>query len=397
MNDDRAKELFMSMNNRNNLKLSATLKVFGVGGAGCNAVNSMIKDNDCTEVEFIVTNTDAQALDLSNAPIKIQIGTKISKGLGAGSNPEIGRRAAEEDLDSIVMCLEGTEMLFITAGLGGGTGSGAAAVIAQAARDLGILTVGIVTKPFAFEGKRRMKQAEDAAIILKDAVDTLLIVPNQKLLEFVDPKISMLDAFALSNSILKQAIKGISDIIKKPGLINVDFADVRTVMKDMGMAVMGTGRANGEGRARNAAMQAISSPILENGSIEGARGILLNITGNSSLGLQEIHEAASIVHDLVSEDANIILGSVIDDEVGDDIIVTVIATGFDEEAMKMQQPYNKQMHSAIHPPQRNTAQPLQSKPMPQPMHRQSDTQNSPFNSADNLDTPTFLRKKEFEQ
>ncbi|MBM3893987.1 cell division protein FtsZ [Candidatus Dependentiae bacterium] len=384
----------MSIDNNNNLKLSATLKVIGVGGAGCNAVNSMISDSDCTEVEFIVTNTDAQALELSKAPIKIQIGTKISKGLGAGSNPEIGRRAAEEDLDAILKCLEGTEMVFITAGLGGGTGSGAASVIAQAAKERGILTLAIVTKPFAFEGRRRMKQAEDAASILKDSVDTLLIVPNQKLLEFVDPKISMLDAFAFSNSILKQAIKGISDIIKKPGLINVDFADVRTVMKDMGMAVMGTGRASGEGRARNAAMQAISSPILENGSIEGARGILLNITGNNSLGLQEIHEAASIVHDLVSEDANIILGSVIDEEVGDDIIVTVIATGFDEEAMKIQQPYNRQMHSAINPPHRT---PLQQKPMPQPIHRQTDTQNSPFSGTDNLDTPTFMRKKEFEQ
>jgi cell division protein FtsZ len=384
----------MSIDNNNNLKLSATLKVIGVGGAGCNAVNSMISDSDCTEVEFIVTNTDAQALELSKAPIKIQIGTKISKGLGAGSNPEIGRRAAEEDLDAILHCLEGTEMVFITAGLGGGTGSGAASVIAQAAKERGILTLAIVTKPFAFEGRRRMKQAEDAASILKDSVDTLLIVPNQKLLEFVDPKISMLDAFAYSNSILKQAIKGISDIIKKPGLINVDFADVRTVMKDMGMAVMGTGRATGEDRARNAAMQAISSPILENGSIEGARGILLNITGNNSLGLQEIHEAASIVHDLVSEDANIILGSVIDEEVGDDIIVTVIATGFDEEAMKIQQPYNRQMHSAINPPHRT---PLQQKPMPQPLQRQTDTQPAQFSGTDNLDTPTFMRKKEFEQ
>lgn len=382
----------MSSEKFNNQKLSATLKVFGVGGAGCNAVNSMINDNDCTDVEFIVANTDAQALELSKAPIKIQIGTKISKGLGAGSNPDIGRRAAEEDLDSILICLDGTEMLFITAGLGGGTGSGAARVIANAARELGILTVGIVTKPFAFEGKRRMKQAEEAAIGLKDAVDTLLIVPNQKLLEFVDPKISMLDAFAYSNSILKQAIKGISDIIKKPGLINVDFADVRTVMKDMGMAVMGTGRASGEGRARTAAMQAISSPILENGSIEGARGILLNITGNHSLGLQEIHEAASIVHDLVSEDANIILGSVIDDEVGDDIIVTVIATGFEEEEMNIKQPYNRQMHSAIHPPLRTAhVQPVQQHPQGQKV----ETMMSSLNNSDILDTPTFMRKKDF--
>lgn len=379
---------------QNNQKFSARLKVFGVGGAGCNAVNSMINDNDCTDVEFVVVNTDAQALELSPAHLKIQIGNKISKGLGAGSNPDIGRRAAEEDLETIMMCLEGTEMVFVTAGLGGGTGTGAISVITEAARKMGILTVAIVTKPFVFEGKRRMKQAEDGAVVLKDAVDTLLIVPNQKLLEFVDPKISMVDAFAFSNSILKQAIKGISDIIQKPGLINVDFADVRTVMKDMGMAVMGTGRANGEGRARTAAMQAISSPILENGSIEGARGILLNITGNKSLGLQEIHEAASIVHELVSEDANIILGSVIDESVGEDIIVTVIATGFDEEGLNIKQPYTRQMHSAINPPLRTT---MQSQPMPQPQQQATkiDSMMNAINNTDTLDTPTFMRKKDF--
>lgn len=384
----------MSFDENNAAQLSARLKVFGVGGGGCNAVNSMINDNDCTEVEFLVTNTDAQALALSPAPVKIQIGTKISKGLGAGSNPDIGRRAAEEDLDAIVECLQGTEMLFITAGLGGGTGSGAATVIANAARQLGILTVGIATKPFAFEGKRRMKQAEDAAASLKDAVDTLLIVPNQKLLEFVDPKISMLDAFAYSNSILKQAIKGISDIVKKPGLINVDFADVRTVMKDMGMAVMGTGRASGEGRARTAAMQAISSPILENGSIEGARGILLNITGNHSLGLQEIHEAASIVHDLVSEDANIILGSVIDDQIGDDIIVTVIATGFIEEGLNIKQPYTAEMHSAINRRPPVQTHPLHAQPV-QPQGHKVETMTSSLGNSDVLETPTFMRRKDF--
>lgn len=379
---------------QNSPKFSARLKVFGVGGAGCNAVNSMINDNDCTDVEFIVVNTDAQALELSPAPVKIQIGNKISKGLGAGSNPDIGRRAAEEDLETIMMCLEGTEMVFVTAGLGGGTGTGAISVITDAARKMGILTVAIVTKPFVFEGKRRMKQAEDGAVVLKSAVDTLLIVPNQKLLEFVDPKISMVDAFAFSNSILKQAIKGISDIIQKPGLINVDFADVRTVMKDMGMAVMGTGRASGEGRARTAAMQAISSPILENGSIEGARGILLNITGNKSLGLQEIHEAASIVHDLVSEDANIILGSVIDENMGDDLIVTVIATGFDEESLNIKQPYTRQMHSAIHPPLRTASVQTQQVPQ-QPQTTKIDSMMNSINNTDALDTPTFMRKKDF--
>lgn len=309
----------------------ACLKVMGVGGGGSNAVNGMAISNDIEMVEFIIANTDAQALAMSPISKCIQLGNRITKGLGAGSNPEIGRRAAEEDIEEITKHIQDADIVFLTAGMGGGTGSGAAPVIAQVAKELGILTVGIVTKPFIFEGKRRMRHAEEAIEQLKKHVDTLLIVPNQKLLEIVDPKISMLEAFSLSNDILKQAVKGISDIITKPGHINVDFADVRTIMKDMGMALMGIGSMEGENRAREAAIKAISSPLLEEVSIEGARGVLINITGNTDLGLHEIHEAAQVVYDLVSEDANIILGSVIDPTMGNNVMVTVIATGFENE------------------------------------------------------------------
>ncbi len=305
------------------------LKVIGVGGAGGNAVNSMIAQGDLTGIQFIVANTDAQALNNSPAPHKIQLGKKITKGLGAGSNPDIGRRAAEEDLDILKELLTHTDILFLTAGLGGGTGSGALPVIASIAKELGILTVAIVTKPFLFEGKRRQKHAEEAFKTIKGSVDTLIVVPNQRLLEMADPKISMLNAFALSNDILKQAIKGISDIITKAGHINVDFADVKTIMKDTGMAIMGTGKASGPDRARQAAIRAISSPLIENASIKGAKGVLINITANDDLELQEINEAASMVYEMVSPDANIILGSVIDKAMGSEINVTVIATGLE--------------------------------------------------------------------
>lgn len=311
-------------------KLGAVIKVIGVGGAGGNAVNSMITSPDCPEVEFIVANTDAQALALSPVATKIHLGTKITKGLGAGSNPEVGRRAAEEDRDAIIEAIRDADILFLTAGLGGGTGSGGLPVVAALAKELGILTVAIVTKPFTFEGKRRLKHAEDAVKTIRAVVDTLIVVPNQRLLQVVDPKISMLDAFGLSNSVLKQAIKGISDIILRPGLINVDFADVKAVMKDMGMALMGTAFASGENRAEEAARAAISSRLLENVSIEGARGVLINISGAKDLGLHEINAAASVVYELVSEDANIILGSVIDETLGDQIMITVIATGFEQ-------------------------------------------------------------------
>ncbi len=316
------------MESRDSKELSpAAVYVMCVGGAGGNAVNSMIKSSDCPNVKFIAANTDIQALEQSLAEVKIQLGSKTTKGLGAGSNPDAGRRAAEEDIEEIKKHISGADILFLAGGMGGGTASGALPVIAKAAKEMGILTVAVVTKPFNFEGKRRAKFAEEAIQSLKSCIDTMIIVPNQKLLAVADPKISMLDAFGMSNNVLKQAVKGISDIIQKTGLVNVDFADVRTIMKEMGFAIMGTGRASGPERAKKATMEAINSPLLENINIEGAKGILFNVTGNKDLGLYEINDAAQIVYGLVSDDANIILGSVIDESLTDEIVVTLIATG----------------------------------------------------------------------
>lgn len=383
------------------------LKVIGVGGAGSNAVNSMIANSELTGAQFIVANTDAQALNLSPAQGKIQLGKKITKGLGAGSNPDIGRRAAEEDLDAILNFLADTDILFLTAGLGGGTGSGALPVIAQAAKDLGVLTVAIVTKPFTFEGKRRAKLAEEALEHIKNTVDTFIVVPNQRLLEISDPKISMLKAFALSNEILQQAIKGISDIITKAGHINVDFADVRTIMKDTGMAIMGTGRASGVNRAQHAATRAISSPLLENTSIAGARGVLINITGNEDLELQEIHEAAAMVYDMVNPDANIILGSVIDKSMGDEICITVIATGLEQKQLQpiaTTIPVKNSAHISQIPPVIEKI--IKQEPVAVAKHHSSGPTLAPATTMpsdehvfdmNDLDTPTFLRKKAEEQ
>jgi cell division protein FtsZ len=305
----------------------AKIKVIGIGGAGGNTINSMI-DAGFEGITFIAANTDSQALERSKAHHKLQLGIKSTKGLGAGANPEVGKRAAEEDLDKLLELVEDADIVFLTAGMGGGTGSGGLPVIAQSLKEHGILTIAIVTKPFGFEGKKRSHIAQDAIEKIKSSVDTLLIMPNQKLLELVESKITMIDAFNLINNVLIQSVKGIADIIAKPGHINVDFADVRTIMKDMGLAVMGTGRASGEDRAYKAALDAISSPLLENMNIEGARGILLNISGGPSLGLHEISTAASAIYEQADEQANIIIGSVIDETLGDDIIITVIATGF---------------------------------------------------------------------
>jgi cell division protein FtsZ len=307
------------------------IKVMGVGGAGGNAVNSMIESTELLEkVEFISINTDMQALEQSLAPAKIQLGQKITRGLGAGADPEVGRRAAEEDVETLRQALTGIDILFLTAGLGGGTGTGALPVIAKLAKELGVLSVAVVTKPFKFEGKKRAIHAQTALERLKSCADTMIVVPNEKLLEIFDPKISMLDAFKISNDILKQAVKGISDIIQKPGLVNVDFADVRAIMKEMGLAIMGTGKAAGAERAKLAALEAINSPLLENLNIQGAKGILFNITGNIDMGLHEINSAAEVIYKLVSPDANIILGSVIDPSMQDAIMITVIATGLDQ-------------------------------------------------------------------
>lgn len=304
----------------------ATIKVIGVGGAGGNTVNSMVEEG-VEGFECIVANTDAQALDLSKADIKLQIGIKSTKGLGTGANPEIGQRAAEEDLDKIMSVIGDADIVFLTAGMGGGTGSGAAPVIARALREKGILSIAIVTKPFLFEGKRRAKIANDAVDILRKEVDTMIVLPNQKLLDIADQNVSMIDAFGMINQVLGQSVRGISDIITRPGHINVDFADVRAIMRDRGIAVMGTGRASGENRARKAAESAIASPLLENVSIEGAHGVLLNITGGKNLGLHEISDAASVIYEQAHEDANIILGSVIDESLENEVIVTIIATG----------------------------------------------------------------------
>ncbi|HRN78320.1 MAG TPA: cell division protein FtsZ [Candidatus Dependentiae bacterium] len=312
---------------REEQKVIASIKVLGIGGAGSNTVNSII-DSGYQGIDFVVANTDAQALELSKAKTKIQMGIKSTKGLGTGTNPEIGKRAAEEDIDKIMEAVGDADIVFLAAGMGGGTGSGAVPVIARALREQGILSIAIVTKPFLFEGKRRSQIAEKAIETLKKEVDTLIIIPNQKLIEVVDKHVSMIDAFGMINDVLSQSVRGISDIIAKPGHINVDFADVRTIMKDRGLAVMGTGRATGEERAGEAALKAISSPLLENMSIEGAHGVLLNITGGTNLGLHEISEAASIVYEQAAEDANIIIGSVIDPTLNDEVVVTIIATGF---------------------------------------------------------------------
>ncbi|MGE0009457.1 MAG: cell division protein FtsZ [Candidatus Babeliales bacterium] len=317
----------------------ACIKVIGIGGAGGNTINSMVEAK-FQDIEFIAANTDAQALDLSKADHKIQLGAKSAKGLGTGANPELGKKAAEEDLDKVMELTQDADIVFLAGGMGGGTGSGALPVISRALREQGILTIAVVTKPFLFEGKRRAAVAEQAIETLKQAVDTLLILPNQKLLEEVDQNMSMTDAFSLMNNVLSQSVKGIADIITKPGHINVDFADVRTIMKEMGLAVMGTGRASGPDRAEEAALHAITSPLLENMSIEGARGVLLNISGGASLSLHEMSKAASIIYEQADENATIILGSVIDHSLGDEVIVTVIATGFDKVA-KQSSVYNQ--------------------------------------------------------
>ncbi len=310
---------------------SARIKVIGVGGGGNNAINRMIAAN-VEGVEFIAANTDVQALEGSNAPIKLQLGVKLTSGLGAGANPDIGRRAALEDSDKIIEALEGADMVFVTAGLGGGTGTGAAPVIASLASEMGALTIAVVTRPFGFEGKRRARQAEHGLQELLEAVDTLIVIPNEKLLVTAKDA-GFFESFRIADDILRQGVQGISDIITIPGVINRDFADVKTTMAGMGYSVMGTAVRSGPGRAREAAMAAMASPLLEDGAIDGARGILINITGSSSLKLSEVNEASSLIQEAAHEDANIIFGAVLDESMGDEVKFTVIATGFRNEAM----------------------------------------------------------------
>jgi cell division protein FtsZ len=356
----------------------ARIKVIGVGGAGGNTINSMI-DHGFEGIEFIVANTDAQALETSKAEHKIQIGLKSTKGLGAGANPELGKRSAEEDLDKILELTANADIVFLTGGLGGGTGSGALPVIAKALREKNILCIAVVTKPFSFEGKRRAQIAETALENLKKEIDTLIVVPNQKLLDVVDENVSMIDAFGMINGILHRSVKSISDIISKPGHINVDFADVRTIMKDRGLAVMGTGIAAGSNRAQKAALDAINSPLLENMSIAGAKGVLLNITGGTNLGLHEIRIAASIIHEQADIDANIILGSVIDPVLIDEIRVTIIATGFNNPHPEVAK--TKEVTNAVPRVETKLQPQIHTEPI------------QPSVALDDLDVPTFMRQK----
>ena len=354
---------------------TATIKVIGVGGAGNNAVNRMV-DSGIKGVEFIAVNTDRQTLLVSKAATKIQIGEKITRGLGAGANPDIGAQAAEESKAEIAEALRGADMVFVTAGMGGGTGTGAAPIVAAAAKEMGILTIGVVTKPFTFEGKKRLSQAERGIESLKGKVDTLVVIPNDKLLQIIDRKTSIIEAFKMADDVLRQGVQGISDLIAIPGLVNLDFADVKTIMLNTGMAHMGIGRASGENRAEDAAKQAVQSPLLET-SIEGARGVIINITGGTNLGLHEVNTAAELIQRSVDPEANIIFGAVIDESLDEDILVTVIATGFenDRNPLSSGTPVGDIIDKAWD-------RKLNSIPM--------STDSS--NSSDNLDIPSFLRK-----
>lgn len=308
----------------------AKIRVVGVGGAGGNVLNSMIDSQQINGVEFIAVNTDAQDLSVNKAVIKIPIGQELTHGLGAGANPDVGKKAAEESLEIIRSNLEGADMVFIAAGMGGGTGTGASPVIAKIAKDLGALTIGVVTKPFEFEGAQRMKSADQGIAVMRNSVDALITIPNQKLLEIADDNMSIIDAFKLSDSVLNQGVQGISDLIVMPGLINVDFADVKTIMKDAGTALMGIGIGTGEDRAVIAAHAAISSPLLEQ-SIESAKGVLFNIIGGLDLSMKEVNKAANIIRQIASEDANIIFGTTVDERLNGQVKITVIATGFEEK------------------------------------------------------------------
>lgn len=338
-----------------NINIGANIKVVGIGGGGNNAVTTMI-EGGLNGVEFIVANTDRQALGAHMATQKIQLGKELTRGLGAGANPEIGKRAAIESYNDIVEALEGADMCFVTAGMGGGTGTGGAPIVAKIARELGILTIGVVTRPFMFEGKKRMKHADGGINDLKENVDTLIVIPNQKLLSISSDKTPLTETFKKADDVLMQAVKGISDLINIRGLINLDFADIRTIMSAKGMAIMGTGRATGENRAVEAASASISSPLLENISIEGATGIIINVTGGPDLSLYEVNEASTLITEAAHEDAEIIFGAVIDESMGDEVRVTVIATGFGRENEQARVDYQNQQVAALNQQMRSTQQ-----------------------------------------
>ena len=358
----------------------ARIKVIGIGGGGGNAVNRMIEAG-IEGIEFLVANTDLQALKRSRAPIKIQLGGKLTKGLGAGADPHIGRNAALEDTEKIIEVLEGADMVFVTTGLGGGTGTGAAPIIASLATELNALTVAVVTKPFHFEGKRRMQQADLGLRELRECVDTVITIPNERLLHTVDRSASLADSFKVADDVLRQAVQGISDLITVPGLINLDFADVKAIMQGMGLALMGAGRASGEHRAMEATQQAISSPLLEEATIEGAKGVLINITGGPDLTLYEVNEASSIIREAADDDANIIFGAVIDESMHDEMKITVIATGFDKESADAGSTAASAGMSSTAPRYTRTPGDDLQRPTVNP------------NRTDDLDVPTFIRKK----
>jgi len=360
----------------------ASIKVIGIGGGGCNAVNRMIEAG-IEGVEFIAANTDLQALRQSDAPVKLQLGAKLTKGLGAGANPEVGRQAALEDTEKIIELLEGADMVFVTAGLGGGTGGGSAPIVASLSSELGAVTVAVVTKPFHFEGKRRMHQAEQAVGELRDSADTVITIPNERLLTAVPTDTSLIDAFKFADDVLRQAVQGISDLITVPGVINLDFADVKTIVTGMGMALMGTGIAEGDSRAETAARKAINSPLLEDTSIVGARGVLINITGSQNMTLHEVSEASRIIQEAAHVDANIIFGSVFDDEMENKLKITVIATGFEDEVMEERvspRPQPARIKEEEEIPLAARQAPLLSHP------------NRPDSETD-LDVPAFLRQE----
>jgi cell division protein FtsZ len=370
----------------------ARIKVIGIGGGGCNAVNSMIVENTIKGVEFIAMNTDAQALLNSKAETKIQIGENLTRGLGAGGNPEIGRQAAEESSEKIAEFLSDSDMIFIAAGLGGGTGTGASPIVADIAREQGALTIAVATKPFAFEGTRRMVQAEEAVDNLKDKVDTLIIIPNQRIMEVIDQNVSLSDAFKIVDGVLGQGVQGISDIITTPGLINVDFADVKAIMSNAGTSLLGIGSGVGEGRAQSAVRSAISSKLLDV-SIEGARGILLNITCGPDLTMAEVDQAARAISESAEADANIIFGAVIDENMLDQIRITVIATGFDEETLRLSK--FKSPISSIKP-KGIVSEPLKEDEESQDDQEETETKKNDQEEEDDyaeFDIPAFLRQR----
>jgi cell division protein FtsZ len=388
----------------------ARIKVIGVGGGGCNAVNRMI-DEGVQGIEFIAVNTDAQALLLSKAPIRVRLGDKVTRGLGAGGNPDNGKRAAEESAEDLYEVLKGSDMIFVTSGLGGGTGTGAAPIVAQIAKEVGALTIGVVTRPFTFEGSRRAQAAEAGIAKLKEHADTLIVIPNDRLLQIVDKRASLQEAFRVADDVLRQGIQGISELITVPGLINLDFADVRAIMSEGGAALMAVGHASGEDRARIAAEMAISSQLLDI-TIDGARGILFNVTGGPTMTLFEVNQAAAIIKETAHPDVNLIFGAVVDSNMGDEVRITVIATGFDRTGvarpMVVENPTHKaaEQPMSFHRPQpvervsvsaerqvhQSQSQP-QPQPQPQPQTVQNDFQPRRINTED-LDIPAFLRKRQ---